>query len=72
LIDSTHVSIGLEPRKITSFRDAALEASMSRVYGGLHYMFSIDAGIAQGLCVKQTIVDKIKLRKDNTLNISNK
>lgn len=72
LMDSTHVSIGLKPRKITSFRDAALEASMSRVYGGLHYMFSIDAGIAQGLCVKQTIVDKIKLRKDNTLNISNK
>ncbi len=72
LIDSTHVSIGLAPRKITSFRDAALEASMSRVYGGLHFMFAIDAGIEQGLCVKQSIVDKINLRKDNTLNISKK
>ena len=72
LMDSTHVSIGLEPRKITSFRDAAMEASMSRVYGGLHFMFAIDAGIEQGLCVKQGIVDKINLRKDNTLNISNK
>ena len=69
LVDSTHVSIGLKPRKITSFRDAALEASMSRVYGGLHYMFAIDKGIEQGLCVKQSITTKINLRKDNTLNI---
>ncbi len=71
LIDSTHVSIGLAPRKINTFRDAAMEASLSRVYGGLHYMFAIDKGIEQGLCVKKSIVEKIRLRKDNTLNILN-
>ncbi len=68
VMDSTHVKIGLEVRKITSFRAAALEASMSRVYGGLHYKFAIEAGIEQGHCVKQQILDKIKLREDGTLD----
>ena len=72
LIDSTHVQIGLEPRKITSFRDAALEASLSRVYGGLHYRFAIEAGIEQGQCVKDQILNKIQLRKDGTLNFIQK
>lgn len=69
VMDSTHVSIGLDPRPITSFRDAALEASMSRVYGGIHYRFAIEAGIEQGLCVKEKIMERVQLRKDGGLNI---
>lgn len=69
VIDSTHVNIGLPPRTIHSFRDAALEASMSRVYGGIHYRFAIESGIEQGHCVKDKILNKIRIRKDRTLNI---
>lgn len=69
VMDSTHLAIGLDPRPITSFRDAALEASMSRVYAGIHYRFAIEAGIEQGLCVQERIRQRIQLRKDGTLNI---
>ncbi len=69
VMDSTHVRIGLEPRLIQSFRAAALEASLSRVYGGIHYRFAIESGIEQGLCVQEKILSRIRLRKDGTLKI---
>ena len=39
------------PRSFASFRQAADEAGLSRVYGGIHYGFSIDAGADLGTCV---------------------
>lgn len=39
------------PRSFASFRQAADEAGLSRVYGGIHYAFSIDAGADLGTCV---------------------
>ena len=41
----------ITPRSFGSFRDAADEAGLSRVYGGIHYRFSIDAGADLGACV---------------------
>jgi membrane-associated phospholipid phosphatase len=35
-------------RKFTRFSDAALEISLSRVYGGIHYRFSGEAGLQIG------------------------
>ena len=39
--------IGMQ-RHFNSFNEAAAEASISRVYGGIHYRFSVDTGAAQG------------------------
>ncbi len=39
---------GDTPRNFASFKDAAREVSMSRVYGGIHYMTGVEAGIRQG------------------------
>lgn len=39
--------IGMQ-RHFSSFNEAAAEASISRVYGGIHYRFSVDIGAAQG------------------------
>jgi hypothetical protein len=39
--------IGME-RHFNSFNEAAAEASISRVYGGIHYRFSVDTGAEQG------------------------
>jgi hypothetical protein len=39
--------IGMQ-RHFSSFREAAAEASISRVYGGIHYRFSVDAGAEMG------------------------
>lgn len=41
----------VEPRSFASFRAAADEAGQSRVLGGIHYAFSIEAGAQLGTCV---------------------
>lgn len=39
--------IGME-RSFNSFHEAAAEASISRVYGGIHFRFSVDSGAVMG------------------------
>ncbi len=50
--------IGLQ-RHFNSFLEAAAEASISRVYGGIHYRMSVDLGAEQGMKVGGLIVDRI-------------
>lgn len=50
--------IGMQ-RNFTSFEAAAAEASISRVYGGIHYRNSVDQGAAAGKKVGQLIVDRV-------------
>ncbi|MBI1692702.1 MAG: hypothetical protein FYV88_4250, partial [Bacteroidetes bacterium] len=50
--------IGMQ-RNFTSFEAAAAEASISRVYGGIHYRNSVDQGAAAGKKVGQLIVDQV-------------
>lgn len=49
--DATHVDEGFEPRSFPSFAAAAEEAAVSRLYGGIHYRFGNEAGLAQGRAV---------------------
>lgn len=49
--DRTHVDEGLGERSFPSFRAAAEEAGISRLYGGIHFRAAIDRGLAQGECV---------------------
>ncbi len=51
--DNTHNDRGWGPRSFPSFRAAADEAAMSRLYGGIHYRFSATGGRVQGDCVGQ-------------------
>ena len=46
-------------RHFNSFGEAAAEASISRVYGGIHYMFSVNTGAEEGKKLGQLIVDKL-------------
>jgi len=50
--------IGLK-RKFSSFQAAAAEASMSRVYGGIHYVLSVNTGSEQGKKVGGLVVKKL-------------
>jgi hypothetical protein len=50
-IDSSEVRYGLPPRPFSSFRQAAEEACISRLYGGIHYMPAITEGRTQGIAV---------------------
>jgi hypothetical protein len=47
-VDRTHDERGLAPRRFDSFFDAAEEAAISRLYGGIHYRAAIDNGLAEG------------------------
>ena len=49
--DHTHDERGLAPRSFGSFWDAADEAAVSRLYGGIHFRPAIDLGLVQGRCI---------------------
>jgi len=49
--DNTGQRDGLNPRKFASFNEAAQQAAMSRLYGGIHYRAAIENGLAQGRCI---------------------
>ncbi|MGO4904613.1 vanadium-dependent haloperoxidase [Flavobacterium sp. W20_MBD1_R3] len=61
--DDTELQFGLPTRKYASFTDAAKEAAMSRLYGGIHYRAAIINGIAHGNIVGNFIVGKLKMIK---------
>jgi len=50
--------IGMQ-RHFNSFSQAAAEASISRVYGGIHYRYSVDIGAEQGKKIGALIVKKL-------------
>ena len=56
--DITEKEYGLKTRKYTSFKQAAEEACISRLYGGIHYMDAIIEGEWQGRAVAQFIYQK--------------
>jgi hypothetical protein len=58
--DADKEYIGME-RDFTSFQQAALEASLSRLYGGIHYRISLDKGNDCGKKIGAFILKKIEL-----------
>jgi hypothetical protein len=51
------------PRTFTSFEEAAEEAAISRLYGGIHYPYDNNNGLAQGQCIGQVILDRVKFSR---------
>lgn len=49
--DATHIRDGLPTRAFNSFWEAANEAGISRLYGGIHFRAAIEHGLEQGRCV---------------------
>lgn len=60
--DKTGERDGLKPRSYAGFWDAANEAGISRLYGGIHFRAAIEHGLEQGRCIGQYAVD-IRTRK---------
>lgn len=61
--DHTHDGAGLTARSFTSFTEAADEAAISRLFGGIHYRSAIERGLEQGTCVGLTILDDVQFRR---------
>lgn len=58
--DITELFFGSSKRSFKSFRQASAEASISRFYGGIHYMESVNSGIVEGKQVGNDAVYKIR------------
>jgi hypothetical protein len=65
--DSTEIEFGLSARNFNSFVEAANEAAVSRLYGGIHYRPAIDEGVKQGKHVGEWVVQHIRTRKEEQL-----
>lgn len=59
--DTTNTFLGYSARSFQSFYDAANEAALSRLYGGIHFRSAIDLGVLQGRCVGRA-VNALRLR----------
>lgn len=60
--DATEIPYGLPVRNYQSFNQAAAEAAISRLYGGIHYKPAIELGVLQGRQVGRYVLDRISLR----------
>jgi PAP2 superfamily len=54
-VDHTHDARGFAPRAFGSFFEAAEEAAISRLYGGIHFRAAIERGLDQGRCIGQAV-----------------
>ncbi|MFN2400471.1 MAG: vanadium-dependent haloperoxidase [Gemmatimonadaceae bacterium] len=62
--DDTEVQFGLPVRSFSSFEQAATEAAISRLYGGIHYRTAIEEGIKQGRQVGELVTQRIRTRAE--------
>jgi len=54
------VMFGIPARNFSSFMQAANEAAISRLYGGIHYRDAIEKGQDQGKKIGDKIVEKLQ------------
>jgi hypothetical protein len=68
-VDSTEVAYGLPIREFDSFRQAADEAAISRLYGGIHYMPAIVHGATKGQDLGFYLNDKVSTKSNNLAKV---
>jgi hypothetical protein len=61
--DTSSLEFGIKSREIKSFRQAAVEAAMSRLYGGIHYRFDNEHGTEAGKRIGEFIVQRLTFKK---------
>ncbi|MFN5217915.1 MAG: vanadium-dependent haloperoxidase [Sphingomonadales bacterium] len=61
--DSTQIEFGLGARSFRNFREAANEACMSRLYGGIHFIDGIEKGKMMGNLLGEYHLKHVKTRK---------
>ena len=68
--DDTEVAYGLPVRSFNSFKEAADEAAISRMYGGIHYRAAVEIGVKQGRDLGKFVVDNLKMIQDEKMAIN--
>jgi hypothetical protein len=59
--DNTEELWDIKPRTFSSFRQAAEEAAISRLYGGIHYRDAITGGQAEGRALGEKIIERLRV-----------
>jgi len=59
--DNSEAVFEIAARSFTSFNQAAAEAAISRLYGGIHFRDAIESGQLEGRALGMKIVEKIKV-----------
>ena len=59
--DDTEIPYGLPIRSFTSFNNAANEAAISRLYGGIHYKAAIVVGLQQGQDLGKYVIEQLSM-----------
>ncbi len=60
--DTIEVPYGLPIRSFDSFNQAANEAAISRMYGGIHYRAAVDVGVEQGRNLGRFVINNLKMK----------
>ncbi len=69
--DDTEVAYDLPIRSFNSFTEAADEAAISRMYGGIHYRAAVEIGVGQGRKLGAFVVDNLKMTVEKEVELSN-
>ncbi|MBC7830220.1 MAG: vanadium-dependent haloperoxidase [Chitinophagaceae bacterium] len=64
--DTSELEFGIPNRSFTSFRQAAWEASVSRLFGGIHYRFDLDEGNKVGKQLGEMVVNRLRMKIKST------
>ncbi len=65
--DDTETPYGLPTRSFSSFRQAADEAAISRMYGGIHYRAAVEIGVKQGRDLGDFVVDHLSMENKSAI-----
>lgn len=63
--DSTEVEFGMQARSFDSFKEAAAEAAISRLYGGIHYRPACEVGAVLGERIGEFVVERLNTRNES-------
>jgi hypothetical protein len=59
--DNTKIRRGFGPRSFANFIEAAEEAAVSRLYGGIHFPMDNNLGLTQGYCIGNAVTSRVHL-----------
>ena len=61
-IDDSEVPYGIKERSFSSFSEAADEAAISRMYGGIHYRTAVEIGVEQGRKIGSLVDTQLNMK----------
>lgn len=65
--DDTELRYGLPVRSFNSFNEAADEAAISRMYGGIHYRTAVEIGVKQGRDLGRFVLQQLNMKNESVL-----